>query len=529
MKSAETDFWDNLRSANEEMRDNQRLLILPSTDKLKLYWGGVKEQGSCMLVRDCYEKLFMLFEHDWSQQSSHYLLLGTPGIGKSFFLYYVANRLLKGQATSSKPFKVIIQTGSQGSARYLLQKKGKSKLLSDSDMHALLGDPDNYYLIDSSLPLVVPNAQTLLVSYPDPRLYEYYERHSVVKKVYMPTWSLAECLAAKKQIFPLCDDSSFLCNFEKLGGIPRFVLYKPNRLPVEDQLIKDEYIRESLTLLTTSKRSFLSSLMCDTIYEPNEIVQYEVPSEDVTFKNHYVKLASLYVTQIVLRNLADKQKHELARMITEVALTHRFAMEKLEFFVQALMLGIVEDWPRRFDLKLLRGPKSLADIKSTEFFKLDHVNCGFSRLMGVEDVERLEHERRKKGYDAMWGVSVIPQPSGIDGVYIDDKHVELLYMKPQKDRKISTGAVREVMTLFKGQENRSIWIQNVCLEDQFETATPIDYDGFPEEVHYLDDNVAQFALGLSLSEKTSRSLSLTERAPIIPKMQTVSPRGGIVE
>ena len=496
------------------------------------------EQGSSMLIRDCYEKLFVILESDWAIAPAHYLLLGTPGIGKSFFMHYLVNRLLVKLRTCSKPFKIVVQSGSQGCCHFLIQKGGfMSKGLSvkevdEATVHKLIGDPENYYLIDSSLPHAVPNAKTLMVSYPDPRLYEYYDRHSVVKKLYMPTWSLFEATIARKFIFTECDEAAFQTNFEKIGGIPRFILYKPNHLPVVDQIIRDDYIKESLALLVSSKRSFVASLMGDTIYEPNEIVQYECPYLDLTFKHHFVKLASLYVTQIVLRNLSDKQRVELGRMIKQVATAHPFALEKLEFFVQAMLLGVVDEWPRRFRVRLLRGMRAFSDMKAIDFLKLDHVNCGFSRLMGFEDIERLETERRKKGFVAMWGISCIPQPSGIDGVYIDEQHVDLLYMKPVKDRKVSAGAVREVMTLFRGDE-RKVWIHNLCLEDQFDTSRPIDYEGFPEEISYLDDNVAQFALGLSLSySRSPSSVEVTEKSvPALtsPRGGTASPRGGTIE
>ena len=38
--------------------------------------------------------LFQIIDTDWDKVNSHYLLLGTPGIGKSHFLYYVAWKLL---------------------------------------------------------------------------------------------------------------------------------------------------------------------------------------------------------------------------------------------------------------------------------------------------------------------------------------------------------------------------------------------------------------------------------------------------
>ena len=485
-----------------------------------------------MYVRECYDRIWKILDSDWSQQSSHYLLLGTPGIGKSFFLLFTVYKLLGKLREGKKPFKIIVQTGAEGACHFLIYMGGRFssglqvKEISETDIHNHIADPENYYLIDSSLPHSVANARTLLVSYPDPKLYDYYDRHSVVKKLFMPTWSLAECQIARKCIYTLCDDVTFNQNFEKLGGVPRFVLFKPHHLPVEEQSVRDEYLKETLAMVVNSKRAFLASILGDTIYEPNEIVHYECPVLDTTFRKHYVKLASLHVTQIVLRNLSDKQRIEVGRMLKAVARTHPFAMEKLEFFIQALLLGTVEEWPRRFGLRWLRGLRSFADLSSIQFHKLDHVTCGFGRLMSVDDIGPLEVERKKKGFQAMWGFSMVPQLSGIDGVYLDDHHVSLLYMKPFRDRKMNVGAIREVMTLFKGSDSRKVWIHNLTLEHQFDDARPLDYEGFPEEILHMDDSVAQFALCVSMSmDKLPSSLELTEEA--VPSLS--SPRGGIVE
>jgi len=521
-------FWQQLRNSKEERKEAHLFVTLP----LNIYWAGVTELGSAMYVRECYERIWRILESDWDQQPSHFLLLGTPGIGKSFFLLYTVYRLLGKLRESRKPFKIVLQMGAEGACHYLLSMGGffgsglQVKEIPEVEVHRHIADAENYYLIDSSLPHSVANARTLMVSYPDPKLYDYYDRHSVVKKLYMPTWSLAECQTARKYIYTECDETTFAMNFEKLGGVPRFVLFKPHHLPIEEQSVRDDYVKETLSMVVNSKRAFLASILGDTIFEPNEIVHYEVPALDFTYKKHFVKLATLHVTQIVLRNLSEKQRLEVGRMIKAVAKTHPYAMEKLEFFIQALLLGTVEEWPRRFRLHWLRGLRSFADLASIQFHKLDHVTCGFGRLLSIDDIGPLESERKKKGYQAMWGMSMVPQASGIDGVYLDENHVSLLYMKPRGDRKISAGSVREVMTLFKGNDSRKIWIHNLVPEHQFDDCRPLEYDGYPEEIAHLDDSVAQFALCVTMSmDRTPASMELTEEA--VPSLS--SPRGGIVE
>ena len=529
-------FWQNLRNSKEEVKENKRFLVLPE----KQTWGGVHDQGNIMYVRHCYEQLFQIIDTDWDKTNSHFLLLGTPGIGKSYFLYYVAWKLLTKLRTSMKPFKVIVQSGSEGGCHFLcsagtiFKNSINVKEVDDSTVHKHLADANNYYLIDSSLPHFTPNAKTLLVSYPDPKLYDYYDRHSVVKKLYMPTWSLGELEIARRNIYTLCDETAFYANFEKLGGVPRFILYRPQHLPVEDQNIMDEYIHESLALMESGKRQFIANLLSDSVFEPNEVVHYEVPAYDFSFKHHYVKFASLHVARIVVQGISDKQKLEMGRLLKNVALTHAFAQEKLDLFNQAIILGFVEEWPRRFKSKYLRGLRlsgldSIVGVEGpVEFLKVDHVKCGNARLMNHDDISHIENERVKRGYRAMWALATTPQVSGIDGVYMDDKHISLLYTKPIKDKKVDCGALREIMTAFRS--SRSVWLHNFVLEPQFHEARSIEYEGYPEEISFIDDNITQFALTLSLDFAgleskqggiaTPRNIHLEER----PSPSLASPR-----
>jgi hypothetical protein len=67
---------------------NDRILQLPNN----VHWVDDPKRGSALFVRDCYKKLWD-FVSDENQPTVCFSICGNPGIGKSWFLYYVMLRL----------------------------------------------------------------------------------------------------------------------------------------------------------------------------------------------------------------------------------------------------------------------------------------------------------------------------------------------------------------------------------------------------------------------------------------------------
>lgn len=134
----------------------------------------------------CYHHLADVF-FGISENEFNLIITGTPGIGKTYFLFFLMYLL-----RLKDPNAVVVLYRHLEKAWYLFSKE-KICVAHEGTKTAIiirqkyLEDPKTWYLIDTAKPLRV-RAKTLLVSYPNVKIYKEFLK-SKTNIRFMPVWS----------------------------------------------------------------------------------------------------------------------------------------------------------------------------------------------------------------------------------------------------------------------------------------------------------------------------------------------------
>ena len=212
--SADVDFfWSHLSQANFD--SDARLLTLVGSSRFL----GSLSNPSSLYVRRCYQELSDLVMSAVKHGSRGYAILGNPGIGKTFFAFYMLWRLRK-----DSPKAVIIWDQRDANEILCFTDSGVTKWQNQFDLGSLLDMPSTWYLVDGQAPKKV-NATTLVFSSPaNATVHEFLQRtQEGVRSAYMPAWEFDELIQAMKSCFRSLDEDTVAAAYSRWGGIPRYV------------------------------------------------------------------------------------------------------------------------------------------------------------------------------------------------------------------------------------------------------------------------------------------------------------------
>ncbi len=158
-----------------------------------------KNKKSKLFVRQCYEKLLEKVKVAWSSENGyHVLLLGTPGTSKSFFVNYVAYKLL----SEPRQFHVIICHDT-----WIVSVNPADNLRIGKSLHDfedLLEISDSVVLYDcsktNSQPPFMASCKVLAASSHNPGQYKDF-RKFFCTTFCMPLWSLDELELCRQKCF----------------------------------------------------------------------------------------------------------------------------------------------------------------------------------------------------------------------------------------------------------------------------------------------------------------------------------------
>ncbi|KAF0399039.1 putative crinkler family protein [Gigaspora margarita] len=157
--------------------------------------GGIEEESN-IFVRQCYSDLSkIIFDSD---KSDNFYITGTPGIGKSFFIYNLLIQLIKkGISVAYDRVNQVPILFHQGNVfkKTLVQFKNELK------------DSNVWYLVDGKHPMRY-EAKTILVTSPQKENYQNFQKQANTKKYYMPVWTWDEprhCLKKMEAAIGTCD------------------------------------------------------------------------------------------------------------------------------------------------------------------------------------------------------------------------------------------------------------------------------------------------------------------------------------
>ncbi|KAG2423953.1 hypothetical protein HXX76_014894 [Chlamydomonas incerta] len=191
---------------------------------------------------------------------------GTPGVGKSWFLYYLLARLLKNSAPP--PFIVWEHMTKPGKALDCL-------------------------------------ARIVLLTAPQRETFKEM-RKEAAELLYMPLWKLDELLACRSRLYGTVDEALAKELYQHYGGVARFVLQRPEQQPYKglDELLKE--LREAVAGCDTEQmRSSIGSI--STGPEDNHTLLHIVA--DKAFRMQHLVFASQWVAdEFAKKAMSDERQ-----------------------------------------------------------------------------------------------------------------------------------------------------------------------------------------------------------------------------
>jgi len=215
-------------------------------------------------------------------------LKGTPGIGKTFFGFYLLHQLI-----------------AQG-RRVVYRQEGHDPYIFFKDEALICPNPwafqpSDVLIADSVRQLPLGPVDTLLITSPDPQVAKIFQKEA--STIYCPTWDLDELLACNRSIHGR-EEAHVKNLYDQWGGIPRYVLQhseeetKQTELAQALQLSKPEKLIEALN--RSSSDPDLS----------HKLIHMQVV-EGVKYSNVRYQFASKYIADKVIERLVKTHKQSI--------------------------------------------------------------------------------------------------------------------------------------------------------------------------------------------------------------------------
>ncbi|GBC25389.2 hypothetical protein GLOIN_2v1886436 [Rhizophagus irregularis DAOM 181602=DAOM 197198] len=239
---------------------------------------GLDNQPSRLFIRNCYKDLLDIVS---KPEIRNLRISGNPGVGKTFFGYYLLYDLL----TKDKTIVYELHT-MKGSV--ILFKEGKGFYLSEAIDHKIIRNylykKDTWYIVDGKKPYNASVAKTILISSPMKSHYHDFDKSEgdSVTILIMPVWTWKEINYCRQNLFENLDEKLVSELYVKWGGIPRYILKEALNSSIQRKLtqadnndLKDEentvdedeinYIAEEYYTETIIK--YASDYVGEIIYE----------------------------------------------------------------------------------------------------------------------------------------------------------------------------------------------------------------------------------------------------------------------
>jgi len=194
--------------------------------------------GPTLFIRDFYHRYF-----DLLRQQHKSIVIGNPGVSKSWFQWYILYRLVNekeipnlgpNHLNSREPPKVIVRQVGDSKLFFYFPLCNKVYRTSSNFYLDDLNPDSALYLVEPGTSYVEPCTsmiQTITTSSPDRRRYkEFFKRGGVLR--YMPCWNLDELQTVGAYVAARCDESlkDFYApeaieeRYDRFGGIFRYVI-----------------------------------------------------------------------------------------------------------------------------------------------------------------------------------------------------------------------------------------------------------------------------------------------------------------
>ena len=281
-----------------------------SVQGITLNFGSVNVFRSTLYIRDFYPRLF-----DLLLKEKHSVLIGNPGISKSWFQWYVMYRLVNENMVSGDkvpPLVIVRQLGEQRMTFYFPKSLCAyvTSFLEGMKLLLQLKPSVSLYLFEPGNSLIEPvmcGVQTILTFSSNQTRYHKLSRDSGIK-YYMPCWTLPELqlvaahVAQKDSTLDVeMTPDAVSKRFNRFGGIFRYVI------PTSMQYSKMIEAEQDTSLSMTKQVNVFSPQVyietCDDFKEnvTRFALQYDVQyggklkGKRTEFGHFQMKVASDYV------------------------------------------------------------------------------------------------------------------------------------------------------------------------------------------------------------------------------------------
>ncbi|KAJ3307751.1 hypothetical protein HDV04_002613 [Boothiomyces sp. JEL0838] len=205
-----TAFWNAFSNHSGAIEANS-VIHLPSS----VFILGEANLGSSLFIRPCYPKLLEIaLSILQCDDTRHLIILGNPGIGKTYFGYFLLLHLARSGAT------VVYERGAT-KTRILFTPNGIS-IGEKNAFRNILYSSQTFYIVDARKPIDV-NARTILLSSLRREIWHEFSKGACTIR-YMPVWTRDEILSCRSVLYPTISEELVLALYSKWGGIARYVL-----------------------------------------------------------------------------------------------------------------------------------------------------------------------------------------------------------------------------------------------------------------------------------------------------------------
>lgn len=305
--------------------------------------------------RALWEEVYTRFKNE---PNIHVVVTGNPGIGKSRSMAYLLKILLEDgqlvvyEARKDKNVFIFVPSAIQFDEKrnkeipvYKVWRSSFSDFKAEDC--AALKNPNNYYLIDPSLPAPIASivAHTVIAASPNRMHYHEWKKRGNTPVLCMPSWSKDELLAIRTIMGNLSVDE--VCQrIHKFGGRPRLVYATEDDFGVylgdlNDALnsLTDDKLYKLMKQGGNVEGSDAASSKDSSMLFAYALVEKE--NEPPKFLrapgNYFIQFASAYVHQLIierfwgtLMNLLDPYNKHFAR-----------GSPTMEFYFESLAFGFL--------------------------------------------------------------------------------------------------------------------------------------------------------------------------------------------
>jgi len=228
---AVADFWTALRTYSGPVEANN-VIQLPNT----VFILGEPTIGSSIYIRPCYPLLLKeSLKAVQTNESRNLIILGTPGIGKTYFGYFLLLYLARFKST------VVYETVLMRKVYVFTPDRVFIFKENSHDVDNYLKDPETFYIVDGQRPDYV-NAKTILLSsFRKEIWYKFSNEGADIR--HMPVWSRKEILNCRSLLYPELSEDLVKDLYSRWGGIARYVLKLATNTEKQEDLTNA--IRES--------------------------------------------------------------------------------------------------------------------------------------------------------------------------------------------------------------------------------------------------------------------------------------------